>query len=150
LAWVHERIFAGGGANIPSTWVQFSSQMGIQTVIHLSSPTPATFHGSPPARFLWLDIEQEEEADHGVRALCGRFVLDALNRGGGVLLHSAHGRHRTRWVYVAYLIYAGRQVRAALKLAEQKPWQAPYHTDRKQWSDFKNYLSGLPPFASAS
>jgi len=145
LAWVHERIFAGGGTHIPSTWERFSTQMGIQTVVHLSSPTPVAFRGSPPPRFLWLDIDQESEADHGTRALCGHFVLDALNNRESVLLHSAHGRHRTRWIYVAYLICAGKQVRAALTLAEEKPWQAPYHTDRAKWLDFKEYLRGQAP-----
>jgi hypothetical protein len=122
--------------------------MDIQAVIHLASPEPVAFQGLPPDRFLWLDIEEEQQADHDARALCGYFVLDALNNGGSVLLHSAHGLHRTRWIYVAFLICAGRQVRAALTLAEEKPWQAPYHTNRQQWSNFKKYLSELPPMTS--
>lgn len=141
MAWVDERIFAGGGDHIPAAWTQFSSQMGIHTVVHLSHPTPLPFPGVPPTRFLWLDIEREEQADHDTRALCGQFVHTALTGGANVLLHSTHGRHRTRWIYVAYLIWAGRQVRAALRLAEEKPWQAPYHTDPAMWAEFKEYLA---------
>jgi hypothetical protein len=146
LAWVHEHIFAGGGEHIPSTWDKFSSQMDIRAVVHLSNPAPMSFRGEPPPRFLWLDIEDEQNVDHRAQALCGEFVKDALLSGQNVLLHSAHGRHRTRWIYVAYLICAGRQVRSALRMAEEKPWQAPYHTDRAKWSDFKDFLRELPAF----
>lgn len=140
MAWVHERIFAGGGDHIPATWDQFSREMSIQTVIHLSRPKPMVFKGHLPARYLWLDVEQEDELELPTRELCGRFVLEALEARGNVLLHSRHGRHRTRWIYVAYLICAGRQVRAALRLAEEKPWQAPYHTDREAWRQFQHFL----------
>lgn len=140
MAWVHENIFAGGGAHIPSTWDEFSFQMGIRTVVHLARPEPISFRGRTPARFLWLDIEHEDDADLAARDLCGRFVMEAIANGENVLLHSAHGRHRTRWIYVAFLICSGKQVRAALRLAEEKPWQAPYHTDRATWTEFKNYF----------
>jgi hypothetical protein len=140
VAWVHEKIFAGGGAHIPSTWDEFSSQMGIRAVVHLARPGPILFQGGTTAGFLWLDIEHESDADLPTRHLCGRFIQEAISKGQNVLLHSAHGRHRTRWLYVAYLICSGKQVRAALTLAEEKPWQAPYHTDRAAWTEFKNYL----------
>jgi hypothetical protein len=146
LAWVHEHIFAAGGEQIPSTWDKFSSHLDIQAVIHLSNPGPMSFRGPLPSRFLWLDIEDEQDADYRTQALCGKFVKDALASGENVLLHSTHGRHRTRWIYVAYLICTGRQVRSALRMAEEKPWQAPYHTDRAKWSDFKNFLRELPEF----
>jgi hypothetical protein len=143
LAWVHEHIFAGGGDHIAATWKQFSTQLDIQAVVHLSYPEPLVFRGHLPEGFLWLDIEEEQQADHAARELCGRFVHESISSGYNVLLHSKHGRHRTRWIYVAYLIYAGKQVRAALTQAEEKPWQAPYHTDRGNWSDFKDYLKDL-------
>lgn len=140
MAWVHERIFAAGGDHIPDTWDQFSRQMNIQVVIHLSKPKPMAFQGRWPARFLWLDVEQETETAFPARAVCGQFVHEAIADKQNVLLHSRHGRHRTRWIYVAYQLYVGRQLRAALRLAEHKPWQAPYHTDRERWAEFKNYL----------
>lgn len=140
MAWVHEHIFAGGGDHIPATWEHFSRQIGIQAVVHLSSAEPMSFQGGWPASFLWLDIEEEHEAGFAARALCGRFVQSALAGGENVLLHSGHGRHRTRWIYVSYLICSGRQLRSALRLAEEKPWQAPYHTDHQAWVEFQNYL----------
>lgn len=140
LAWVHEHIFAAGGAHIPAAWDEFSAQMGITAIVHLSHPDPLEFQGPAPGRLLWLDLEDEFEADVGMQALCGGFVHAAIEGGENVLLHSAHGRHRTRWVYVAYLIRAGKQVRAALRMAEQKPWQAPYHTDPEKWLRFQSYL----------
>lgn len=140
MAWVHERIFAGGGELIPATWDQFSREMNIQAVIHLSKPAPMSFIGRLPNRFLWLDVDKETETDFQARALCGRFVHEALLDGHGVLIHSAHGRHRTRWIYVSYQLYIGRQLRAALRLSEEKPWQAPYHTSRSQWAEFEAFL----------
>ena len=92
---------------------------------------------------LWLNLEDERDVDLGMQALCGGFVHAAIESGENVLLHSAHGRHRTRWIYVAYLIWAGKQVRAALRMAEEKPWQAPYHTDAEKWSSFRSYLREL-------
>jgi hypothetical protein len=142
LAWVHEHIFASGGEQIPSTWVQFSTQLGIGAVIHLSHPEPMAFYGPVPERFLWLNIEEEQQAGHTARELCGRFVQESISLGQNVLMHSSHGRHRTRWIFVAYLICTGKQVRAALTRAEEKPWQGPYHTDRAGWSEFKEFLSG--------
>jgi hypothetical protein len=143
VAWVHEQIFAAGGGHIPATWDQFSHQMNIKTVIHLSKSTPMDFNGGWPDRFLWLAIEGEKDSDSAARELCGRFVQDAVAQGQNVLLHSSHGRHRTRWIYVAFLLCSGRQLRAALRLAEEKPWQAPYHTDRESWETFKHYLREL-------
>ena len=146
LAWVHEHIFAAGGSHIPAAWDQFSAQLGVTAIVHLSRPEPLEFHGSAPARMLWLDLEDEREVDLGMQALCAGFVHAAIESGENVLLHSTHGRHRTRWVYVSYLIWAGKQVRAALRMAEEKPWQAPYHTDTEKWSTFRTYLSELKSF----
>jgi hypothetical protein len=86
-----------------------------------------------PERFLWLDISEEAEADSGARLLAGEYIADCLREGRSVLLHSSHGRHRVRWAYVAYRLVSGARLSAALKQAAERPWLAPYHTDRKAW-----------------
>jgi hypothetical protein len=53
-----------------------------------------------------------------------------------VLLHSNRGRHRVRWIVVAYLILAGRSVRGAIREVEERPWLAPYHTQVDSWQSF--------------
>jgi hypothetical protein len=70
------------------------------------------------------------------RCLAGRFIRSCLDREELVLLHSARGRHRTRWAFVAYCILSGVSVRAALRQAAEQPWLSPYHTDRESWEAF--------------
>lgn len=136
MTWVHEQIYAGGGDHIPGSWESFADQSGIKAVVHLRAGSPAAFRGRPPEAFLWLSLEEEDEAGVEDRWLAGRFVAERVGAGDKVLLHSSLGRHRTRWVYVAYQICTGRQVRAALREAAQRPWLGPYHTDRALWETF--------------
>ncbi len=60
----------------------------------------------------------------------------ACGPGSKVLLHSSLGRHRTRWVYVAWAIVDGRSAQAALRQAGAKPWLSPYHTSPELWDAF--------------
>ncbi len=136
LTWVHENIFAGGGGHIPADWQSFSDQTGVSSVLHLRPGQPEAFLGPATDAFLWLDIGEEAQADNPARWLAATFVNDCLSRNQRVLLHSSLGRHRTRWTYVAYLIYSGRSARGALRKAAQRPWLAPYHTDSTAWKAF--------------
>jgi hypothetical protein len=133
LSWVHDRIFAAGGTEIPRTWAAFQDQTGIDAVVHLSPGAPTTFVGPSPAAFLWLDIDEEAEADTDARLLAGGFVLECLRDGRSVLMHSRIGRHRTRWVFVAYMLCGGASLASALQQAEERPWLAPYRTNESDW-----------------
>lgn len=142
MGWVHERIFAAGGGHIPDSWEAFADQTKIQSVLHLNSDGPRPFLGPPPRAFLWLPIGNEEQADPTARLLAARFLDQRLRSGDSLLIHSTKGRHRTRWAYVAYLIWTGRGVDSALRQAEERPWQAPYRTDREAWWAFADWLKG--------
>jgi hypothetical protein len=141
MTWVQDGIYAAGGDHVPSTWAEFSDQTGIRAVLHLCPGRPAVFRGPPPECFLWLAIENEEQAAAEERLLAGRFISECLAKGMGVLLHSSLGRHRTRWAYVAYEIYAGLRLRSALRRAATRPWLAPYHTDEAAWGAFADLVA---------
>jgi len=136
VTWVEEAIFAGGGEHIPTAWEDFAAQTGVSGVVHLRPASPAAFHGPSPACFLWLSVREESDASDEERLLAGTFVSQCLAEGRRVLLHSSLGRHRTRWVYVAYRILAGSSVQAALRRASQRPWMEPYATDERAWTAF--------------
>lgn len=140
MGWVHDRIFAAGGVHIPDSWGTFTDQTKIQSVLHLNPDGPQLFRGPPPRAFLWLPIGDEEQADPAARFLAARFLDERLRSGDSLLMHSTQGRHRTRWAYVAYLIWTGRGVKSALNQAEERPWQAPYRTDREAWWAFADWL----------
>jgi hypothetical protein len=145
MSWVSDQIFAAGGTTILQDWRQFQLDTGITTVVHLNPDSPDEFVGPEPARFLWLDITHEDDADFEHREQAGRFVLEAVYSGEKVLLHATKGRHRTRWVFVAYLILSGRKPSTALRLAEKLPWLAPYNTDRERWEQFSEYVRRTGP-----
>jgi hypothetical protein len=136
VTWVHDRIFAGGGAHIPDRWDSFADETGITAIVHLSPGRPSRFRGRTPRAFLWLDVGDEPQAGFDERWLAGRFVETCLDDDLKVLLHSSLGRHRTRWAYVAYRIVAGRSAHAALREAGERPWLNPYPTDSAAWEDF--------------
>ncbi len=140
LTWVHERVFAAGGEQIPQTWDDFAEQTGVTAVLHLRPSRPTRFERRPPLSFLWLDLAEEAQAGMAERRLASRFIEDCLARGQSVLLHSSLGRHRTRWAYVAYAIRAGRAVRTALRQAAEAPWLAPYRTDEDAWERFAQII----------
>lgn len=73
------------------------------------------------------------------RRLAAEFIQASLEAGEKVLLHSAKGRHRTRWAYVAYSLYVGRRLSRVLREVAEKPWLAPYHTDRDMWRIFQEH-----------
>jgi len=139
LTWVEESIYAAGGQHIPAAWADFADSTGISAILHLSSGSPEQFLGPPPRRFLWLDVEDEKLAGMDDRRSAAEFIQTALDAGEKVLLHSAKGRHRTRWAYVAYSLYAGRRLSRVLREAAEKPWLAPYHTDREAWKAFQEH-----------
>lgn len=145
MSWVHDRIFAAGGFQIPKTWGEFHDQTGVDAVVHLSPGTPMAFAGPAPAACLWLDINDENDADLGARRLAGDFVLDCLQEGRTVLLHSRLSRHRTRWVFVAFLLCSGVGLARALRQAEERPWLSPYHTDQARWQALVEALQASPP-----
>jgi hypothetical protein len=136
MTWVQDGIFAAGGEALPAAWADFAQQTGITAVLHLRPAAPATFVGRIPQSFLWLNIENEEQATTADRALAGAFVEASLGRGERVLLHASLGRHRTRWVFVAYRIWSGASPDAAMRQAAQPPWLGPYRTDRDRWTEF--------------
>lgn len=144
VSWVHDRIFAAGGHQIPETWAAFQDQTGIDAVVHLSPGRPMVFAGPAPAAFLWLDVSQEEAADLATRRLAGGFVLDCIKDGRTVLLHSGLSRHRTRWVFVAFLLASGASVARALRQAEERPWLSPYPTDETRWQALSEALHDHP------
>jgi hypothetical protein len=144
VTWVHDQIYAAGGDHIPATWAEFADQTGVTAVLHLAPGRAARFAGPPPEVFLWLDVEDETQVGLDERHLAGCFTLDCLTAGRRVLLHSSSGRHRTRWAYVAYCIYAGRSVRAALRQAAERPWLSPYHTDAETWQAFADVVRANP------
>lgn len=141
MTWVHDRIFAAGGQHIPATWESFRRQTGIAAVLSLEADRPVRLIGAAPARFLWIDVREEGEADLETRLLAGRYVAEAVEAGDRVLLHSNLGRHRTRWAYVAFLLYRGKTVASALRQAAESPWLAPYETDRDKWRALARYVA---------
>jgi hypothetical protein len=141
MTWVQEGIYAAGGDHVPSTWAEFSDQTGVRAVFHLCPGRPAIFRGPPPECFLWLAIEDEEQAAAAERLLAGRFIAECRAQGLRVLLHSSLGRHRTRWAYVSYEIIAGSRLRSALRRAAARPWLAPYHTDEAAWQAFAELVA---------
>ena len=75
--------------------------------------------------------------------MAAEFIQASLKAGEKVLLHSAEGRHRTRWAYVAYGLYVGRKLSRVLREAAEKPWLAPYHTDRDRWMAFQERVKSV-------
>ena len=144
VTWVEEAIFAAGGDHVPATWGDFAAQTGVSGVVHLRPGSPAGFAGPLPARFLWLSVQDETDAAAEDRLLAGAFVLACLSEGRRVLLHSSLGRHRTRWVYVAYRILAGSSPEAALRRAARRPWMDPYATDESAWKAFAARARATP------
>jgi hypothetical protein len=140
MTWVADGIYAAGGEHIPSTWAAFSQQTGIRAVLHLSLQQPQYFRGPTPTRFLWLDIGDESGADLSSRQLVGEYVIACREAGQAVLLHSAQGRHRVRWAFVAHQLCTGRKLTTVLREAAEKPWLAPYHTDQAIWQAFYDGL----------
>jgi hypothetical protein len=136
MTWVADGIYAAGGDHIPNTWDMFHRQTGIQTILHLSAGRPQIFKGPLPDAFLWLDVGDETEADIVTRQVAGEFIRACLMGGQAILLHSAQGRHRVRWAYVAHQLYEGRKLKTVLRDAAEKPWLAPYHTDERLWEEF--------------
>jgi hypothetical protein len=136
MTWVADGVFAAGGEHIPKTWATFSQQTGIRAVLHLSPNQPQPFLGPPPSRYLWLDLEDESEADLTIRALTGDFILYCRTAGEGVLLHGAQGLHRVRWAFVAFQLRCGRNLETVLREAAEKPWLGPYHTDQALWQAY--------------
>jgi len=136
MTWVQDGIFAAGGESLAQGWEDFAAQTGITAVLHLRPVAPTPFLGRAPAAYLWLGVDDEDEAGVEVRWLAGSFIDACLAEGRRVLLHASRGRHRTRWAYVAYRICAGSTPVAALQRAARPPWMAPYHTDRERWTVF--------------
>jgi hypothetical protein len=137
LSWVHDHIYAAGGSYIPAHWWRFRDQTGIRCVLHIRPERPAPFEGPAPSAYLWLDLDDERQAATSDRWLAAAFIGGALRRGEDVLLHASLGRHRTRWAFVAYLIWSGTTLRGALRQAEEKPWMSPYHTRDREWEDYE-------------
>ncbi len=142
VTWVDGDIYAGGGDHIPETWAEFADQTRITAVLHLRPGRAAHFDGPIPHEFLWLNIGDESEAGLPERWLAGRYLDECLQAGRRVLIHSSLGRHRTRWAYVAYGIYAGRASKSVLRAAAQSPWLSPYHTDTEAWKAFEEAVRG--------
>lgn len=140
MAWVHECIYAGGGEYLPKNWGSFRDQTGISAILHLRPEKPAIFCGPPAQAFLWLDIADEIQAGLHERRQAGRFVCENLAEGRRILIHSSLGQHRTRWVYVAYMICSGSRLSTALRLAIEPPWLAPYETDVCLWEAFVEFI----------
>ncbi len=136
MTWVQDGIFAAGGESLPQGWEEFASQTGITAVLHLRPAAPAPFLGRAPAAYLWLDVDDENQAGGEDRWLAGSFIEACMAEGRRVLLHASAGRHRIRWAYVAYRICAGSTPEAAVRRAGRAPWMAPYHTDRGHWMAF--------------
>ncbi len=145
LTWVHEGVFAAGGAHIPSTWAGFTDQTRISSIVHLNAGEPMEFAGPCPEAFLWLGVEREGEADLEDRWLVGRFIRRQIEAGRSVLLHGGAGRHRTRWAFTAFLLVQGSSLGAALRRVEKPPWLAPYHTDLEAWQAFVEWLERGSP-----
>jgi hypothetical protein len=83
-----------------------------------------------------LDVDDEISADLQTRRLAGEYILTCQKAGYSVLLHSAQGRHRVRWAFVAHQLCTGRKLKTVLREAAEKPWLAPYHTDQALWQAF--------------
>jgi hypothetical protein len=88
-------------------------------------------------------VEEEKLAGMDDRRSAAEFIQASLAAGEKVLLHSAKGRHRTRWAYVAYGLYVGRRLPRVLREAAEKPWLAPYYTDREIWSTFQESVKAV-------
>ncbi|HEY43363.1 MAG TPA: hypothetical protein G4O11_05205 [Anaerolineae bacterium] len=140
MTWVHDNIYAAGGTHIPSNWDAFADQTGVTGILHLAPERAARFSGSSPEVFLWLNIADENQAASSERLVAGRFLFECVTEGRRVLLHSSLGRHRTRWAFVSYLLFAGSSVRASLRQAAELPWLSPYHTDTAAWEAFAETL----------
>jgi hypothetical protein len=140
VTWVHERIYAAGGDFIPENWGSFSDQTGVDAIVHLSPKLPQKFQGPPANVFLWMDLIDERQAGMEERTLVAGFIQKSLQDGRRVLLHSSLGRHRVRWIYVAYLIQSGQTTRAALRQGAERPWLAPYKTDKELWARFESLI----------
>lgn len=140
MTWVEDQIYAAGGDHLPKAWADFTAQTGISTVVHQRSAAPAAFIGPAPQAFLWLDLTEEGQADLELRWQAGTFVHQQVQAGRRVLLHASQGRHRTRWIYVAYRLCSGQDLAKALHQAEKRPWLAPYHTDRRAWEAFVEHV----------
>jgi hypothetical protein len=140
MTWVADGIYAAGGEHIPQTWAAFSRQTGIRAILHLSPEQPQSFQGDAPTHFLWLNIDDEASADIQSRLLAADYILTCREAGQAVLLHSAKGRHRVRWAFVAHQLCMGRKLRTVLREAAEKPWLGPYHTDEGVWEAFFEHI----------
>ena len=146
LTWVHNNIYAGGGDHIPNDWAAFRDQTDISAILHLNPVEPVHFQGPSPLAYLWMNVDREVEVDQRKRWEAGSFIRSCVCANYRVLIHSSRGRHRVRWVYVAYLIVSGSSVKGAISEVEEKPWLSPYHTELGEWHKFhqnvKDQISG--------
>ncbi len=140
LTWVHKRIYAAGGDHVLQNWALFQDQTGISAILHLDPEGPAKFHGPSPVAYMWMRVDREAEITIVDRWMAGSFISECVGAHKHVLIHSSKGRHRVRWVFVSYLIVSGQSVKAALREAEEKPWQSPYHTDLNEWHTFFQFV----------
>ena len=150
MTWVQDGLFAGGGEALPEDWAAFAGQTGVTAILHLRPGSPAVFRGPVPVSFLWMDLSSEVEAGLPERLAAGAFIEACLDRGERVLLHASHGRHRTRWAFVAYRIWSGAEPRAVLKQAARPPWLAPYRTNEASWERMAEALRELRLTGSTS
>lgn len=142
LTWVHEQIYAGGGDHIPAEWDSFRDQTGVSAILHLNPVEPVIFQGPIPLAYLWMNIDRESEVGQKDRWEAASFLRICLDADQRVLIHSGRGRHRIRWVLVAYLILAGSTVKGAISQVEEKPWLSPYHTELGEWNRFHQLVKG--------
>ena len=118
---------------------------GISAIVHLAEGAPSQFQDPEPARFLWLEVTEEEQADFQMRFQAGTFVQECISEGRKVLLHCPISRHRTRWVYVSYGLVGGRKLTPVLREAAERPWLSPYHTNEVEWKAFVTWMQESHP-----
>ncbi len=126
MPWVTDNIFVAGGDFVAENWADFQGQTGVSAVITVDREKPGDFKAPAPWAWLWLPVESEELYTLDQLRLGAQFIEAALGASHAVLLHSAHGAHRTRPLVAAHLIAQGKSVARVVKELEQKPWLPPY------------------------
>lgn len=104
--------------------------LGISLVINTRHETaPQADAHNPPLRFLWIRTHDNPLLPIPLRALTqgAQAALDEIGRGGKVLVHCAHGRHRSVAFASAILIAQGYSAADAMHLIKHlRPKADPY------------------------
>ena len=143
MSWITDQLAVGGRVrpedihalartgitDVVDTRAEYSDDAQAMAKEHiglLHLPTPDTYP---------LTVEQLRQGS--------AWVQERIRQGGRVLIHCEHGVGRSVLLASAVLVYGGMQAQEALRLVQEKRWQAaPNHKQVARLREFEDALAG--------